>query len=73
MENEKNHGTEVSRRKFLQGISAGTIATLVSRSTYMSGMVVERVTSGRAGAFVQIDRSRVPILANETWSLSGGR
>ena len=73
MRDEKKEGPGISRRSFLlQGISAGTIATLVGRSTYLSGMALEGAMPGRDQTFVRIDRSRVPILRKGDVVIVGG-
>src|SRR5512136_1680762 len=56
-----------SRRRFLKGVSAGTIATIVTAGH--SGFLPEVALAqdqpahiGKRGASVQLDRSRLPVL-----------
>jgi ribulose 1,5-bisphosphate synthetase/thiazole synthase len=73
MQYEKKKDTSrISRRRFLQGLSVGTVATLVAQPRHLSGMGLPGVTSVDTRRFVQIDRSRVPILAKADVVIAGG-
>ena len=72
MRDKKNPRTGISRRHFLQGISAGTVATMVARTTYLHGMALSGTAPGKDGMCVQIRRSRVPVLRKGDVIIIGG-
>src|ERR1700734_1395940 len=72
MRDKQNRGRDISRRKFLQGISAGTIATIVAGSRGFSGTAFAESVSGNSGMSVQIRRSRVPVLRKGNVIILGG-
>jgi ribulose 1,5-bisphosphate synthetase/thiazole synthase len=69
---KKKDATRISRRGFLQGIGAGTIATLAARPAYLRGMVLAGATSAKDRSCVQIGRSRIPILRKSDVIILGG-
>lgn len=72
MRDEQSSRAEMSRRRFLQGISAGTVATIVARPTCLSAMAVQGATLAQLPNVVQIDRSQVPVLRKGDVVIIGG-
>lgn len=70
MGEKKILGAEVSRRRFLQGLSAGTIATIVAGSGRFPAVALAQ--DGMEGRYVQIRRSRVPVLRKGDVVIAGG-
>ena len=72
MRDERSPRTGISRRRFLQGISAGTVATIVSRPIGLSGMALNDTTLAPNQDAVQIDQSRLPVLRKGDVVIIGG-
>jgi ribulose 1,5-bisphosphate synthetase/thiazole synthase len=77
MQQEKNHGIGISRRRFLQGISNGTMATIVmaGQPSYLPETAFAGEALGKAeksGPSVQLPRSRLPILRKGDVVVVGG-
>ena len=64
---------DITRRRFLQAVSAGTAATLVAGPGYLSALTPDDPASrGKQKRYVQINRSRIPVLRKADVILVGG-
>ncbi len=62
----------MSRRRFLQGIGAGATATIVTRGGYLPGQTINGMATDRREKYVQLRRSRIPVLRNVDVLVIGG-
>ena len=72
MREKRKDRAELSRRRFLQGLSAGTIATIVGGSERFPGVALAQNELGTNSRFVQIRRSRLPVLRKGDVVMVGG-
>lgn len=73
----RNRDAGPSRRRFLQGVSSGTIATIVSagHSAFLSGKALAQdqlSQTNKKGPSVQLRRSRLPVLRKADVIVIGG-
>ena len=69
---KRKHKAGMSRRRFLQGLSAGTIATIVAGSERFSGTASAQSKATTTGQSVQIGRSHLPVLRRGDVIIVGG-
>jgi ribulose 1,5-bisphosphate synthetase/thiazole synthase len=69
---DKSGSKGISRRRFLQGVGAGTVATIVTGPAYLRGRALPAMSAGAEGTSVRIDRSRIPVLHNVDVVILGG-
>jgi ribulose 1,5-bisphosphate synthetase/thiazole synthase len=62
----------VSRRNFLKGLSAGTVAMLVTDSALIADGLGQDAAAGAKGPSVRFERSRVPIMMRTDVIVAGG-
>ncbi len=77
MQDERNHRMRLLRRRFLQGISSGTVATVLRAghsepSPAAAGAASQSRAARKSGPSVQLRRSRLPVLREADVAVIGG-